>query len=338
MKLTREEENRAIALHKEALIVLCHDHMWDLKDFLAMRKGGVTAKILHLTVDALLFDTEEIFRRSIKEERGWTKRALIAIDRLYSQIESKSERIAIIRITDDIIRAKEEGKGGVIIGFEGGRPLEGSLEILRIFYRLGARHLQLVWAFSNQLGASNSDLNNLGLTEFGEKVVKEMNRLGMICDISHLSPRAKDEVFEITEDPIIDSHCAAYNLRKDPQNLTDDQLKALARNGGVIGVHFCSHVIKNTPQATIGDLLDQIDYVADIAGIDHVALGPDYFPQTENLRNIDQSPITWVKGLEDITGMVNLTRGLVSRGYSDNDIKKILGGNILRVIRKVFKG
>ncbi|NPV54452.1 MAG: hypothetical protein HPY71_13205 [Firmicutes bacterium] len=340
---------QAKAVHSRATVVVSHDHMMNLDSFKQMREGGVTAKILHMLVDALPWaKTKEEYQYSISEFEGWTKRALVAIDQVRSLVANSPDVACLALTVEDIREAKVEGKAAVLMGFEGGKPLEGSLEVLRCLYQLGVRHMQLTWAFNNQIAGTQDDPENTGLTPFGHQVVREMNRLGMVIDLSHLSRKAMQDVYEITEDPVINSHAGSRVLAESTANLSDAALKQLAENGGVVGVHFCAHLIKTgARRASIDDLLDQVAYIADLVGIDHVGLGPDYFDYNEDFRRNtmhfyedayqnNDFDLSWVEGLEDYSKFPALTGRMLQRGFSEEDIIKVLGGNLLRVFRKVF--
>ncbi|MEW5818007.1 MAG: membrane dipeptidase [Spirochaetota bacterium] len=237
----------------------------------------------------------------------------------------------------NIFTAKQSGRLGIIIGFEGGKVLEGSVGVLSCLYRLGVRHIQLCWACENQLVAKDAE-KGLSLTGFGKEVIREMNKIGMLCDISHLPERAFWEVLEISEKPVIDSHCSVQAYSPD-EGLSDEEIKALAERGGLMGLHFCSHYVrKGKNPASIDDVIDEIDYIAGLAGIDYVGLGPDYFLYDANFKhNTNQFNLSWVKALESPDKMMNFTAAMITRGYSEEQITKVLGGNFLRVAADVFQ-
>ncbi len=335
-------------LHKKSVIVLAHDHMLSLKDIKAMKKGGVTAKILHVLTDALIWaDSLEEFNQSYYEYKGWGTRAVVEVEKMLRLCDENQDLIKMIYKSDDIIEAKQTGRVGILMGFEGGKCLEGKLEMLGILHRLGVRHLGLIWAINNQIAASQYDCIN-GLTSFGKEVIREMNRLGMIIDIQHLSLTAIKEVLTLSKRPVIHGHGGAKVLSNDPVNLDDETIKLLADKGGVLGVHFVSHIIKDHAETTeISDLIAQIKHIRKVGGVEVVGLGPDYFLYDEKFkRNTkffyqdDQFTsgkkdyeLTYVKGLEDVSKMEYLTENLIKSGFRHDEIKKILGGNMLRVIK-----
>ncbi|MDD5658731.1 MAG: membrane dipeptidase [Actinomycetota bacterium] len=335
--------------HKKSVIILSHDHMSNFEDMVAMKKGGVTAKILLVMTDALPWaDTLEEFNQTYYEYKGWGTRAVVELERILRICETNQDLIKIVYKSGDIIEAKQTGKVGVLLGFEGGKCLEGKLEMLSILYRLGVRHLGLTWAINNQISASQYDYMN-GLTSFGKEVVNEMNRLGMIIDIQHLSFAAIQEVIKLSEKPVLHGHGGAKALSNDPVNLDDEMIKLLADKGGVLGVHFASHIIKDHAKITeIDDLMAQLKHIKNIGGIDVVALGPDYFYNDERFKRntmffyqddkftsgTDNYELTYVKGLENISKMEYLTESLIKNGFSYDEAEKILGKNMLRIIKE----
>jgi membrane dipeptidase len=262
---------------------------------------------------------------------------------------------------DDIERIVRAGKVASLIGIEGGVAIENSLAQLRAFYTLGARYMTLThnttldWA-----DAATDNPKHDGLTPFGERVVKEMNRLGMLVDISHVSPATMVDALRVSQAPIIASHSSAYAICPSPRNVPDDILKAVKQNGGVIMVNFYSGFIvpesgrkmraviqemrakyldrKDRMKAldewysteggklsrgSYRDVVNHIDHIVKVAGIDHVGIGSDF-------DGITMSPI----GLEDVASYPRLTDDLLRRGYSESDIHKILGANALRAFRE----
>lgn len=344
--LSAAQEEHAAALHDRAIIVLSHDHLSSPSDLLAMRHGGVTAKTVHVTVDTLIWEDGGVhYQESIHACEGWARRALLAIERLLGQIDATPDRLMLVRTTQDIVQAKREGKQGLVIGFEGAKPLEGTIELLSVFHRLGLRHLQLTWAYGNQLVDWRDDGGG-GLTEFGRQVIHEANHLGILIDPSHMQDRAWYETVRLSAGPVLAGHSTASGLNPGHGDLSDEQLRLLAEKGSVIGLHFCSHYVKDVGRrsggrwweirASIDDLIAHIDYIARLIGMDYIALGPDFFQNDEiYARAMGYNP-NHIQDLDDIAKLPNLTRALVARGFSDSDIEKLLGGNLLRLYRQVF--
>ncbi len=252
-------------------------------------------------------------------------RTLELLDALYTEAERNSDSLIIAGSGEDIDRAVKTGKIAAILALEGGDCLEGSLGVLRMLHRLGVRSITLTWNHRNDLADGVAEARtNGGLTEFGVAVVEEMNRLKMLVDVSHLSEAGFWDVIEVSKQPFIASHSNSSSVYRHRRNLDDNQVRALARKGGVIGINFYSKFV-GAGKVTVDDLLDHIDHIASVGGMDCIGLGSDF-------DGIDET----VEGLEDVSKLWMLTYGLLRRGYKDGDIKKILGGNFLRVIREVL--
>ena len=351
--LSKEEEEKSLALHKKSVYVDTHCDTimaW-------MPPPELTWVWLPKLPDEMLKSLKDIKRRSLSErsEAGHLdlprmveggvdcqvfavyvsplyhtaplKRALQMIDAFYSELNKNSDKIALCTGFADILRTHSEGKISALLSIEGGEPLDGDLGVLRMLYKLGVRLLTLTHSPRNRLGdGCGEEGSKGGLTTFGAQVIEEMNKLGMIVDVSHLNERGFWDVIKITKSPIIASHSNARALCDHTRNLTDDQIKALAESDGVIGVTFVRRFLgKDVDTVTVNNVLDHIDHIVKLVGVDHVGIGSDY-------DGIDQAP----KGLEDVTKVPNITRGLVYRGYSNDDIEKILGANFLRVFRKIL--
>jgi membrane dipeptidase len=325
------------------MVLLGHDHLWEAADFEAAVVGGVTARIVHAFVDVEIWGGPEAFEATKLQEDGVAKRAMIAFDRVLSYVEDHPAQTLLVRSIADIERAKVSGRAGVVLGSEGGRPLEGRLELLRCYHRLGLRHVQLNWDFPNRVAACQrqEDAEDTGLTDFGRLLIPEMNRLGMVIDTSHSSHRARLETFALSRHPVVHSHAGAKAITDRPQNLSDEELKALAAGGGVVGLHFFSRLVNrrgpDAGQATIDDLCAHIEHIRHVAGIEAVALGPDWFPYHPFGPWATQpAGFSFVEGLERIDRLPNLTYGLLARGYRESDVEAILGGNLMRVLTTVL--
>jgi membrane dipeptidase len=337
IQLSSADEERAQRLHRDSLIMVCHDHNLFPEDMEAMRRGGVTAKQVHICLDGLIWADREAFRASAKLEDGYIRRALVAMDYIYWQIENSQGRVVLALEPEDIVRAKEQGAVALLLGSEGSRLVEGRLEVLRMLHRLGLRHVQLSWAWETVVGAPQSDRSGRGLTDFGRDLIREMNRLGMIVDVSHLAYQSIYDSLEVSATPLLNSHTGAAALNPEqPQLLPDDLIRAMADKGGVVALHFMSQMVKpGRRKATFGELMAQFEYVAELVGTDHIACGPDYLyldPRLWENQGIS-IPFEFAEGVEDISQMLNVTRGLVARGFSDEDIRKMMGGNLLRLFQ-----
>ena len=326
---------------------LAHDHMDRPEDFARDRGAGVTGKILHLVVDSW-FDapTREQYEESYYGYDGFTQRALAATGRVLSHAADPANRLRIVRTVGDLDTAREEGDLGLVLGAEGGKLIEEDLDLLEAFWHLGLRHVQLNWAMRNQIGASQSNEDEPeqpGLTAFGFSVVERMNELGMVIDVSHSAPATISDVLRTTSRPVLNSHSGSRAIAPKPQNLWDEQIRAMADNGGVVAIHFCSRLVlgDDERQATIDDVVCQIRYVANMGGIDVVGLGPDWVlgnPERDKryLRNTDQESISWTAGLESSEGLPKLLPALEHGGFNPSEIEMIFGGNLLRLFRDVL--
>jgi membrane dipeptidase len=282
------------------------------------------------------------------------------------------DRLLFATTAADVRRAKREGKVAILIGVEGGHAIEGSLDRLRDLHAHGVRYLTLTWNnglpwAGSSIGAGGTSTG--GLTEFGRDVVREMNRLGMLVDLSHVSDSTFFDAIAVSSVPVIASHSSARALNDVPRNLSDDQLRAVARNGGVVNVNFFSlfldpeyrqgveeiearvraargaasasepestaevararamrdSMLAALPVTPFGVLIDHIDHIAKVAGVDHVGLGSDF-------DGVTALP----DGMEDVTSLPRIAQALLDRGYADADVRKVLGGNMLRVMGEVL--
>jgi membrane dipeptidase len=281
--------------------------------------------------------------------------SLWVVDMLWEEEEESSDTISICLTCKDIDAALAEGKIAILMTMEGGRPLEGKPNLetlvgLRTFYRLGVREVQLVDNGRNRIGDGKGEFRTRGgLTNFGISLVKEMNRLGMIIDVAHLTEPGFWDVIETSKDPITDSHSNCRAVCDHIRNITDEQIKAIAKGGGVIGLNcYKAFVSGDNKKPTVDDLMKHVDHIVELVGIDYVGLAPDTFDY-EIPVNIWTPAPGWlegvfygiqdsyhVEGLGNIKGFPLFTDALIKRGYSDEDIKKILGGNWLRLYRRVI--
>jgi membrane dipeptidase len=309
----------------------------------------------------------------------YAHRALDLIDSVYLQAERHPDRMMMAFSVADIQRARKEKKLAALMGMEGGHPIENDIRLLRDFYRLGVRYMTLTWSNTNEWADSSGDINDPkvehhnGLTDFGKQVVLEMNRLGMMVDISHVADKTFYDAVAVSKAPVIASHSSARALTNAPRNMTDDMLRALAKNNGVVMVNFFSgfddedfrkaaeatakerdaaleaflaqhkaegkpvpyaeydHIerewMAKIPRPPLKSLIDHIDHIAKVAGVDHVGLGSDF----------DGVSGATPTGIDSAADLPRITQALLDRGYSAEQIHKILGGNLLRVFADVEK-
>jgi membrane dipeptidase len=261
------------------------------------------------------------------QRHGAATHALERLDQLHLLAEALPDQFVLARCTDDILRAKAEGKIAGVAGLEGAEALDASIGVLRQFHRLGLRNLGLAWNNRNAAcdGVAESRTNG-GLTEFGVQVVEECNRLGIILDVSHLSPAGIADVLAVSQQPIIASHSNARALCDHRRNLTDAQIEAIAAGGGVIGVTFVDAFLNNqNPKvASLNDIIANIEHMLAVVGPDHVALGSDF------------DGWSMAQVMKDATCYPLITQRLVERGHDAITIRKVLGENLLRIIRTVL--
>lgn len=301
-------------------------------DLPRLRQGGVGAVFFAAYVAA-----------SFDKKNQSTHRVLEMIDTIRHDIVDRYPKdLALALTADDIERIRRDGKIAALIGIEGGHAIEDSLRILRACYLLGARYMTLTHSNSNSWAdSSGSRPRHGGLTAFGREVVAEMNRLGMLVDISHVADTTFWQVLETSRAPVIASHSSCRALSPIARNMTDHMIRALARQGGVIAINFGCEFLspesaaaspyftpsvkekKAVPRATLADAVAHIDHVVRLAGVDAVGIGSDF-------DGVECTPI----GLDDVSKFPNLTRALLEKGYTAEEIRKIYGGNLLRVMRE----
>ncbi|QEH32482.1 Membrane dipeptidase (Peptidase family M19) [Aquisphaera giovannonii] len=316
-------------------------------DIPRLREGGVKAQFWSVYIPS--------------EHANPAKTVVEQIDLVHRLVAKYPKDLELALTADDVERIVKGGKIASLIGMEGGIAIEDDLAMLRAFHGLGARYMTLThnstlsWA-----DAANDRPKHGGLTPFGERVVREMNRLGMLVDISHVSVATMDDALRVSKAPVIASHSSAFALCPSPRNVPDEILLRVKQNGGVVMVNFYSNFIvadaakkvkaareavlaryadeaagkkaleawyrtegKTLARGTIKDVADHIDHIAKVAGIDHVGIGSDFDGITR-----------WPVGLDDVSCYPRLTDELLRRGYSEDDVHKVLGLNILRVFRE----
>ena len=360
---------RALKLHRSSVVVDTHndilsimlDEDYDLgtpsvgkyhTDIARMKEGGVTAEFLSVYVD-----------RTYAEKGGAARRALDLIDVAYRAVERHPNDLVMAYNSEDIRRAEKQNKIAILMGIEGGHAIEDSLFALRNFYRLGVRYMTLTHNNTNNWADACCDAaKHNGLSEFGKEVVREMNRIGMLVDVSHVSDKTMADVFDTTTAPVIASHSSARALADRPRNIPDDLLRRFKQNGGVVMINFYPVFLDQKaieasaarearlrpererlreqfkddpkrleeelnkltaanplPPTPLSVLIDHFDHVAKVAGIDHVGIGSDF-------DGVPYLPV----GMEDISKLPAVTYELLRRGYSEGDVRKVLGENFMR--------
>lgn len=315
----------AAELHSASIILLAHDHQFQPQDFADMHAGGLTAKALKLTTDSIDWNISTRTRISnIPFGSGWANRWLDYRDQVQAIADDPANEVAIIRTTADIYQAKLNGRVGAILASEGSYPLEGQIARMQQFYDLGWRHTMLAWAaYSPTIDAGGH------LTQHGRELIAEANRLGILLDTSHMGPALQAEVIAASSDPIVRSHASPLGFFGQNGGDSDDaMLGAIAASGGgrgVFALHFYDGYLGGS-SATADSLVAGIEYAVQQIGIDHVALGGDYFPE---------NGVRWV--IPDVAHLEELTALLIDRGYSYEAVQKLLGFNLLRLYDYVWR-
>lgn len=343
---------RARALHKQVPLIDGHnDYPWALRgldpgrdfskadlskpvpalhtDIARLRQGGVGGQFWSVYTPSTMTGQEAV------------RVTLEQIDIVHRMTKRWPETFEMAYTAADIERSFKAGRIGSLIGMEGGHSIDDSLPALRMFYALGARYMTLTHNGNLRWADAAADKPVVGgLSKFGEEVVREMNRLGMLVDLSHVSAEAMADALRVSEAPVIFSHSSAKALCNVPRNVPDDVLQLTARNGGVVMVTFVPGFISQAvadfdakpeaarkgqapPKATLAQVADHIDHIRKVAGIDHVGIGGDF----DGISSV-------ISGLEDVSTYPALTAELLRRGYSDDEVKKILGLNVLRVMKQ----
>ena len=380
----RLKADPATAIHQSALIIDTHadtpqrflDSNFDLGQNTPVNEG-------HIDLDKIRQGNlgAEFFSIWVEPEfKGhYAQRAMDLIDSVYQQAARHPDKMTMAFSADDITRAHDQHKFAALMGIEGGHAIENDMRLLRDFYRVGVRYMTLTWSNTNEWADSSGDIqdpnvkHHNGMTDFGKDVVREMNRLGMIVDISHVSDATFYQALLVSQAPVIASHSSSRELTNQPRNMTDDMLRAMTNNGGVVMVNFYSAFIDENyrkvssdpekirqrdaeveaykkahphsdgspvtydetaaiekkwatqfPRPPLKSLIDHIDHIAKIAGIDHVGLGSDF----DGVTSLPE-------GIDSVADLPKITQALYQRGYTREQILKILGGNFMRVMREV---
>lgn len=379
--MTEATPTNASDVHASSLVIDTHadtpqrfvDEAWNFAD--ALGSG-------HLNLDSarrgnLAAEFFAIWPEPSAWKDRFAHRTLALIDGVLEQVRRFPNELALCTSTNDILAARASGKFAMLMGIEGGHALENSLALLRDYYALGVRYMTLTWANSNDWADSSGDVDDAaiphhnGLTDFGREVIAEMNRLGMMIDVSHASDKTFADVLAVTRVPVIASHSCARALCDSPRNLTDDQLRALAANGGVCMVNFYAAFVDETyrrawteqklalrvasqtladeyasrgeslpyyvsgqldrdfaarlPRPPFASLIAQFDHIIRVAGVDHVGIGTDF-------DGISALP----EGIDSAADLPKITAALLDLGYSPEDLRKILGGNLMRVFGEIL--
>ena len=339
---------RAARIHKEAIVVDTHIDTtmmlgregWDFMvrhtpvkgedsnhvDLPRAKEGGLDAAFFSIYMPGTITGPEAV------------KRALILIDHVRSLAEKHPNEIVLATTAAEVRAAHKAGKFAALMGMEGGHMIDDSLAVLRDYQRLGVRYLTLSHSVNTNWSDSSGDtpLHN-GLTDFGKDVVRELNRLGMLVDISHVSDKTFWDAMETSKAPLVASHSSLRSISGHPRNMTDDMIRALGGKGGVIMINYSRSFLSNElyeaglknvplaerPTVSWEKIVEHIDHAAKLVGATHVGLGSDF------------DGTTVPDGMDDVSMLPKITAALLDKGYSEQDVKNILGENILRLLEKV---
>ncbi|WP_420454648.1 dipeptidase [Rubrivirga sp.] len=284
-------------------------HRRDHVDLPRMAEGGLDGAFFSIYV-----------ARSYGEGQAATDRALAMIEAVHRQVAGLDEA-TLVRTADGVVAASRRGQRAILLGLEGGHALQGSPDVLRLLAANGIRYVTLTHSNTNSFADAATDAARWGgLSDLGRELVTEMNRLGVLVDLSHVSDSTFEDALAVTRAPVILSHSSCRALHDHVRNASDDMLRALADNGGVVMINFFADYLG--PGATLATALDHVEHAVRVAGVDHVGLGSDF-------DGVPALP----DGLGDVTRLPWITHGLLERGVSEADVRKILGGNVLRVMR-----
>ncbi len=316
-------------LHDQSIVVDAHcDTLSALPE--QKRNLGDRAKLGHIDLPRLKTGgvNVQFFAAFIHpkygEERG-IARAMELINIFFAQCAANQQHISLAVSIKEVLQTVKQGKIAAVLAIEGGEALGGKLYMLPIYYRLGVRCMTLTWNGRNSIADGVGERRSKGgLTSFGVKVVQEMNKIGMLIDVSHLAEAGFWDVVAVSEQPIIATHSNCAALCEHPRNLSDKQIKAIAEKGGVIGVTLVPEFIAHH-RPTLTKYLDHIEHIANLAGVHHVGIGSD-FDGTD----------TVLCEISDCSGLPKITEGLIKRGFKPSEIAGILGGNFLRVMDEVI--
>lgn len=302
--------------------------------FRSLHNGGLTA----INATIVFWESFQETLDNIANWLGW--------------FEEYGDILTQVRTAADIHRAKAQDRVGIIFGWQNAAPIENDLKRLRLFHTLGVRIIQITYNERNLLGNGCYERVDDGLSNFGQAAVREMNRLGILIDLSHVGDRTTLETIDLSEQPVAITHANARSFKDHPRNKTDEAIRRMAEKGGVIGANAFPTFLPREYESTLEDLIDSIDYLVGIVGIDHVGVGTDFcqsqpraffewlFSQQGKIPPNPLPvpyPLNFPEGLETPDEFSNIARALLERGYRAEDVKKVIGGNWLRLLSQVWQ-
>jgi membrane dipeptidase len=361
--LTPEQEKRALGIARDKICISMHEHPiynpLDLNEYRSLRHAGRQSCAYDALAESYLdciFDNMMNGSCVITSHNGWKFTDVIHDLGMRLCDIAHQDFVIHCKTVADIYRAHDEGKLAWVACIEGAMPIENELDRIDILYGLGVRLLGLTYSESNAVGSGLKEDRDAGLTAFGRDVVKRMNKVGLLIDVSHSSSLTAIDAATHSTVPICMSHAGARALWNSKRLASDEAIKAIAAGGGVIGIEAAPHttITYNHRTHDIDSIMEHFEYVANLVGIDHVCFGPDTnfgdhaglhrvfakFLSTGQTKNqTDEYPrVEYVKGMENPReASKNMVRWLVGHGYKEADIEKVVGGNVLRVCKQVWK-
>ncbi|MBP1971500.1 membrane dipeptidase [Virgibacillus natechei] len=331
-------------IHAEAITIDAHFDL--LFDVAAQRELGRTQVIEtdhlpHFTKGSWDVIVSSIFLDNSQLPEMALHKALDQVRSLYAEIEESPDKIMLCKNVQDIKQAKQSGKVGIMLSFEGVEPLHSDVNLVRVFYELGVRMIGLTWSRRNAAGdgcAFNFTTRQAtgGLSDFGLSVIAEAERLGMIMDVTHINDEGFQDIIASSHQPVIASHSNAREIAETPRNLTDEQLRQVAKSGGVAGINAISTIASIKPEeATIEKLVDHIEHMTTIVGVDHIGIGLDLCDMLNKYIVLGKKRKAF-DILKDHGKLEDLTHALLERGFEKESILKIYGQNMLRVYDEIL--
>lgn len=358
---TSEQESRVKRIFEENLVISLHDHCFvapkDLKNFLEFRRygreytayEGLSVSGLDCVFDAMMDGTAMITSRA-----GWKwEDVIFDIGMRLSDI-AHQDMVKLALTTQDIRDAKRDGRIAFVVSIEGAAMIENELDRIDVLYGFGMRSLGICYSEGNALGAGLKEPAHYGLTDFGKRAVERMNKLGIAIDVSHANDQTSLDTIKHSKHPVFITHAGARALWDTPRLKPDEVIRACAEKGGVIGIEAAPHttITRNNLRHSLDSFMEHFEYCVDLVGIDHVAFGPDtLFGDHVGLHTALREALSlkaskgkeayptveYVDGIENpAEAFPNIVRWLVKKGYSDDEIAKVIGGNIMRVLDEVW--
>jgi membrane dipeptidase len=322
-----------VSLHEDAIVIDgLNVSEWTPEVFESMRRAGVTAANCTCCI-------WEGFEESMRELARWKRR-----------FDEHADTLMPVRDVDDITRAKQQGKVGVILGWQNSSGFEDHLPFVGLFAELGLRVVQLTYNTANAVGCGCYESRDGGLTDFGHDLVAELNRVGILIDLSHVGARTARDAIRASGRPVAYTHTLPSACREHPRNKTDDELRLIAEHGGFVGLTFFPAFLRRGPDSTIDDYLDAAEHVMSVAGEERVGIGTDftegrspaffdYISRDKGYgrRLVDLGPVVLPEGLRRIEDLPNLACAMQRRGWSEPRIRRFLGENWLRFLRDAWQ-